>query len=296
MAPQVLESMLHTDKDKLVSIISLLSQSLAKKDLQLYFFDSPAQKQLEDFGWQNQVKQTDNDYLMVVDSNIAGQKTDQVIKQTIFHEATVLPSGRVRDKVTILRQHDGIEGELFYGVRNVNYMRIYVPQGSKIISASGFFEPAAELFGSSAVYQQDQDLLKISGITKTDPGTKVKINDEFGKTVFAGWTQTDPGDTSKVVLEYELPFTISFARYQTGWDWVNQLEEKMSLTEKVTSYSLLAQKQSGIESELYSFVDFPADWQRVWQYPSEELKVATGGLQYSHYLDRDRIYSVMFKK
>lgn len=295
LAPEILSQALTADKEKLLAMASLISRSLESKDLQLYLTNSETEKQLTDLGWSNAIKQTTGDYLSVVNANIAGQKTDAVISQQIFHQATILPDGTVRDRVSIIRKHEGLPEQQFYGARNVNYLRLYVPAGSKLISASGLQEPDPSLFKEAGQYQQDQDLVKISGLATTDEKTGVRINQEFGKTVFGGWTQVYPGKTVVTTFEYELPFKVSFAKYQTSFGWLNQLEEKLNLTKETANYQLVIQKQSGSSSEFYSLVDFPGDWQKAWQYPNE-LKVAAGGINYSGWLDKDRVYSVMFTK
>jgi type III secretion system FlhB-like substrate exporter len=296
LAPEVLGQILKSDKDKFLAIITLLNQALTARDLQMYFVSPGVENKLSDLGWSGRIKNTDKDYLMVVDANIAGKKSDAVIKQKILHQAKIYEDGRVVDKVTIIRTHEGIPEELFYGVRNVNYLRLYVPEGSKLISASGLQEPAADLFPqNNEDYKQDLDLLRISGLTRTDKVSGVKINNEFGKTVFGGWTQVYPGKTAITTFEYELPFKVTFAKYDTGASWLNKLEEKLNWTETTSSYSLLVQKQSGIVSEFYSLVDLPAEWQEVWRYPAD-LKITDGELIYNNYLDKDQVYSVMFKK
>ncbi|MFA6534146.1 MAG: DUF4012 domain-containing protein [Patescibacteria group bacterium] len=296
LAPKVLDSALGSGKTKLLDVMTLVGQALDSKDLQLYLTAPEAEAELAKLGWQNEIKAATSDYLLVVNANIGGQKSDAVIGQKILHQAKIDAAGRVTDKVTIIRTHRGVPEEEFYGARNVNYLRVYAPAGSRLISASGVDAPSADLFKDpGGDLQQDQDLLKVSGITKTDAKTGVKINEEFGKTVFGLWTQVYPGKTAVVSLEYELPFRVAFAKFDTRLTWLNWLEEKLQLTDPTAEYSLLLQKQSGVASEFYSLVNYPADWQKVWQYPAG-LRVGEGTLGYSSYLDQDRVYGVMFKK
>ena len=48
-----------------------------------YFFDPHLQQTIENYGWSGEIKKATWDYLMVVDTNIGGGKTDRVIKEKI---------------------------------------------------------------------------------------------------------------------------------------------------------------------------------------------------------------------
>ncbi|MBI5622066.1 DUF4012 domain-containing protein [Candidatus Falkowbacteria bacterium] len=296
LASPVLDKTLHAGRADLLALMGVFTNALAAKDIQLYFNDADLTAALDDFGWSGRMKQTDGDYLAVVNANIGGQKTDAVISQQIFHQAYISEAGIVTDKVTVIRHHQGVAGELFYGVPNVNYLRLYVPAGSTLISASGLGDMPTNLFDiDNRQYQQDNDLLRVSGLTQTDEATGVKINTEFGKTVFGGWVVTPPGERSVVTLEYQLPIQVSFAKYDSRFGWVNRLEELLHFVEPTTSYSLLVQKQSGVTSEWYSAVTTPAGWQSVWRYPEDWVN-AGNVLTAVGYLDRDRVYSALFTK
>lgn len=294
-APILFERLLSADQEQLVGLIAVLNDGVTRHDIQLALTDPNQQAVAQRFGWDGAIRQAPQDYLMVVNSNIAGQKTDGVISQKVFHQAKILSDGRVIDTVKIIREHHGIEGQQFSGVRNVNYVRLYVPQGSTLLSASGLQPPDESLFKSSEEYQQDADLVAVTGLSETDPATGVKINTEFGKTVFGGWTQVYPGKTMVTTFEYQLPFTVSFARYHTSWAWLNALEARLQVTVPTATYSALFQKQSGVESDLYSFVEFPADWQPLWQSPAA-LAVAGGQASFTAPLTADQAYGVIFQQ
>ncbi|MFA5076070.1 MAG: DUF4012 domain-containing protein [Patescibacteria group bacterium] len=296
LAPEMLDKIFKANRQQLVGILSLLNQSLTNKDLQLYFTNPDTQAEVKDLGWSNEIEKTDGDYLLVVNANIGGQKTDAVIEQSIMHQADVNADGSIINTVTVIRKHLGHSGDLFTGGRNVNYLRLYVPAGSQLISASGFDSPAKDLFKPVLdSYQPDDDLQRLSGLAVTNQEQQVSINQEFGKTVFGGWTQTDPGTASVITFKYRLPFKIDFATYKTNIDWLDKLENKLGWAPTTAQYSLLVQKQSGVFSGFYSLVNYPNDWREVWHYPGD-LQITGNEIKYGHYLDQDRIYSLMFIK
>ncbi len=293
MVPTVLERVLSADKDDLLDIIDIAANAMPRKQIQLYFTDPTVQQYVADFGWENRILQTEGDYLMVVNSNIAGQKTDAVIDQQIYHHAFVQDDGRVIVTVRAIRQHNGVPGELFYGARNVNYMRFYVPQGSRLISADGFQKPEGALFADASEYQPDTDLLRISGTVQTDE-TGLDVSAEFGKTVFGGWTQVYPGKRMVTTVVYELPFRLSLQRWSGAQQWVSTVGEFLRVTPPATNrYSLVTQKQSGTNSEFHSLVEFPETWQVLWQHP-QQANLQPGQFIYQRQLETDGVYSLLF--
>jgi hypothetical protein len=195
--------------EKTFALISMFETSLDQKQILLYFNNKELEQTVSSFGWDGKMKDTDNDYLMVTSTNIGGQKTDRVISETIDHTTEILPDGRIIDTLILTRQHTGIKRELFTGVRNVDWLRVYVPQNSKLIAASGFKQPDASYFSSpESTWKEDPDLQN-ENQASTDPESGTKMYSENGKTVFANWSMLDPGETIQIRLQYELPFRIS---------------------------------------------------------------------------------------
>jgi hypothetical protein len=193
----------------------------------------------------------------VVDTNIGGGKTDAAIQTSIQHQASIAADGSVTDTVTITRVHTGASDDIFAGVKNIDYVRVYVPQGSSLLSAEGFTQPDAALFlPVEAGYEQDADLQDISGDVAIDSKTQTRVSNEFGKTVFGNWIQTEPGKSSTVTLRYRLPFKVTRSNWTPG------------------RYSLLLQKQPGaFDPIVFTSVNYPKSWKTVWTYPNSSLQL-----------------------
>jgi len=243
LAPLVLSRVLEVVKERPLDVVSTFSDSLTKKEMQVYLRDEDMQKRVTDFGWAGEMRATDGDYFALVHTNIAGQKTDQVISNAIEHDVTILPNGTGTVTVRLARTHHGVKGDAFTGVRNVDYMRVYAPFGSTLIEASGFTPPSPTLFDiSSPTAMPDVDVAAAERGLRTDEASGTTTSVELGKTVFGNWIMTDPGQQSIVTLTYQLPASV-----------LSALEENPSLlttiaggdASRYVTYSLLTQPQSG---------------------------------------------------
>lgn len=297
--PQVLT------RDNFPKFLAAAESSLSEKQLMFYFSDQALQAKIEARGWGGTIEDTPGDYLAVINTNIAGGKSDRSISENLFHQAEVAADGSIIDTVRITRTHNGIKGEPFTGVRNVDWLRVYVPAGSQLISASGFRVPDAKYFESPDPAWQDNKLVAATeGRASVDPDSGVKIYRESGKTVFANWTMADPGETIQIEFKYRLPFrfgSLHFKRQPATASWWSDLWDRtwklVSGEEpELTYYSLLVQKQPGAASEpvQVSFKGVPALWRPVWRYPlSASLP---GSWQEEATLDRDRLWMGMYSK
>ncbi len=249
-------------------LLQTFNECLEEKHILFYFFDSRLEKAVVDYGWDGKVKDTGWDYLMVTDTNIAGAKTDRVIKEEINLNTKISSDGEVINQLRIIRRHTGRPGDEFVGVRNVNWLRVYVPAGSELLTAAGFVSPPEKYFKQPEPYFKiDPDIAVNEKQAKTHWPSGVKIYHEFNKTVFAGWTQVDPGQTITLYLKYKLPFKVQTKKEVNSFK--NQLENFFNPSVKsLTPYALLIQKQPGtIGSRFSANLTLPANWRIIDYYP-----------------------------
>lgn len=251
LTPELLNKLMDLRGENLFDVITVLQRALNEKDLLLYFNDPNLQADIINLGWAGEIKQTDRDYLSVVNTNIGGGKSDAAIEEIIEHRAEIMVDGTIRDQVTITRTHKASEADQFAHVSNWDYMRVYVPGGSHLLSAEGFTSPDPNLIlEPDADYEVDHDLTHISGNVIEKKQYSLYQNQEFNKTVFAGWVQTPVGGSSQITLEYQLPFSINMDH------WLD----------KTDTYSLLAQKQAGsFDSLLLTELVVAGNYEMIWQ-------------------------------
>ncbi len=251
--------------ESLAFLLQSLNQHLKAKDILLYFNDRLPQEKINELGLSASISQTDYDYLMIINSNIAGQKTDKVMEEKVFLDTKILKDGRIINELTIAKKHTGLKNEIFTGVRNVNWLRVYVPEGSKLISASGFKTPDLEYFSYPEDEWENIPLVEEGEKrAEIDPQSKTLVYQELDKTVFANWTMTDPQKHSVIKLKYELPF--KFKPLAQEQSWLKSLISKDG--RESYFHSLLLQKQAGLKDfQFYSRMRAEGNWQLKWFYP-----------------------------
>jgi len=242
LAPILLGKMFQLNNEELVNLLTTLKQSLAEKEIQMYFSNSAVEEKILSYNWGGEIKETSRDYLGIVNTNIRGGKTDGVIKQDVSLSSKINSAGEIENTLKITRTHGGNLDDFFTRESNIDYLRVYVPVGSQLVSAEGFSQIPADKFElPDETWQEDSSLAEIQGKIYIDPNSQTQINNEFGKTVFGNWLQVDPGESKTVTLVYTLPFQINFDR-----------NNGLFGDKKTIFYSLFIQKQSGVQDQSYS--------------------------------------------
>lgn len=277
------------NKEMLLKIVEATESSLKEKHVLIYSHDDEVQMKMSEYDFAGEIKNPDGDFLMVVNTNIAGGKSDKDISEEITHESEIMDDGSIVNKVTVKRTHNALRGKQFTGVRNVDWMRIYVPEGSQLISAEGFSIPDKKYFEEpSEKWTPDSFVMSDEGRATVDMYTKTKIYNESGKTVFANWTQLDPEQTIEVVVKYKLPFTVD--------DFVRNISDKLGKSDfNFLPYSFLAQKQPGsIGSKISSTIKYNNKYNVLWT-SSPDLLVENKQIGMEDILNTDRYYSVLLE-
>ncbi len=290
------------DKDTLINLLGVMEDSLNEKHILFYFTDDELRKKIENYGWDGGIKNTNWNYLSVINTNIGGGKSDKSMEEEISHEAEILADGSIINSLEIKRTHTGQKGERFSGARNVDWMRIYVPQGSELISASGFKRPADIYFEEpDPSWQDDPDVYAGEGAAETDKTSGTKIYNEAGKTVFANWSMVDPGQTAVIYLKYKLPFKLAPEENKGEKQIKDLLLDKAAEIlnpgrKQLLPYALLAQKQAGSKGDkIISTLKLPDNFKIIWSYP-ENAAVKTDGWNISGSLNVDRYWAVLVEK
>ncbi len=142
----------------------------------LFFLTDPGMQSIFDARrWSGRMRGTSQDSLAVVDANLAALKTDGVMEKKISYQVDLTdPAGPLA--TVRLTYHNTAQAVSWRYTRYRDYVRVYVPEGSALVSSVA------------------------SGI--------VDVMHDLGKTVFGAFWVIEPGDTRTLEFTYRLPRSI----------------------------------------------------------------------------------------
>ena len=258
LAPKILDKIFNQGNlSNVAETMNIILESLSEKHILIYSKNWEIEKSLSENGWTGEILKTKKDYLSVINTNINGFKTDGVVEEKISHSAEIKEDGSIVDTVIIVREHKGGNTPYDWWNRvNVDYMRVYVPKGSKLLSAEGQTREvnSPPLDYDALKFKRDPQVEMEEESIEIDEESGTRVYEDSEKTVFANWVYVSPQETVKIKYQYLLPFKVDFSQ------------------KLMDSYSILFQKQSG---SLGSRLDFelilPEKYKIIWNYP-ETLK------------------------
>ena len=146
-----------------------------EKHILIYLHDQRAQILAEKYNYAGRLEEFEGDYLHINDTNFAGAKANLYVEETVTQDYKVDKDGTITKTVTINlnnpEPYDGWLNGTYY-----DWMRIYVPKGSKLLDSSAWRE--------------------------------VRVSEDLGKTVFETYTYCYPENSNSVSVTYELPFKV----------------------------------------------------------------------------------------
>lgn len=187
MMQEIILKAMGTQKSTWPQLFKVVINDIAQKNILFYFKDGKTQEAVEVFGAAGRIKDYDGDYLHVNDSNFGGAKSNLFVKQEVEKEVS-FQDGKTINTLTITYTNPTAmsdcnlerKGGLCLNGILRDYIRIYVPKGSKLLEGLGSEE-------------------------------EFKTQEDLDKTYFEGFfTLRGGGGRAKLVLRYELPESIKF--------------------------------------------------------------------------------------
>ncbi|MDO8741550.1 MAG: DUF4012 domain-containing protein [Candidatus Roizmanbacteria bacterium] len=166
------------------TLMLTMFQNLDEKHILVYFVDQGIQKSLEQLNFAGRIKEYQGDYLHISNVNFAGAKSNMFVSEKIDSQT----NGKEREvKIVFNNPYPASDcnlerGGLCLNATLRNWIRFYVPKGSKLES--------------------------MKGSTK-----KVQTYDELGKTVFEGFLEIVPKGQGTIIVKYTLPDNIDTKNY-----------------------------------------------------------------------------------
>lgn len=166
-----------------LEIFKTLFNNLNQKNILIYNKDSKIQDLIAKQNWSGTIKESNGDFLMVVDANLAALKSNQCVKRSIVYSITQ-ENNKLKAKTDITYKNNC--NFTWKSTRYRTYTRIYVPLNSEWIKTEG---------------SMDNDRSPKKGWTD--------IGKENNKTVFGTFIAIEPGATGTLSFEYYLPENIT---------------------------------------------------------------------------------------
>jgi hypothetical protein len=173
---QILARSVGAEIEKMPQLVEAIALLANQKHVMFYMHDKEVQNGLSKLNWTGEIKNYTGDYLHINDSNFAGGKSNLYVDQTVTQEISI-KGGKVTKKITIDYKNPQQFNTWLNGI-NRDYVRFYVPKGSKLISSKGSEE-------------------------------KVNTIEDLDKTVFEAFIQVRPQNSRKLEVEYEIPYNPS---------------------------------------------------------------------------------------
>lgn len=168
----VLGNAMGQPKEKMPDLVQAGMKAIEGKHVLMYFPEEEIQAAVESFNMGGRLKETQDDYLMLVDTNFAGAKADLFIQQSIDLKVEAAGDKTINTLTVTYKnpqKHDNwLNGD------HPDWFRVYVPSGSKLLEASG---------------------------SEVEVGT----SEDLGKTVFDGFFVLRPLGLATLTLKYETP-------------------------------------------------------------------------------------------
>lgn len=165
---------------RMYDVTKVMEARLNEKHILVWFRESKLQTFARANHWIGEIRESDTDFLMITDANVASKKTDPFVERSVTSVLVQDELDHLTVSLEILYRNNATIGPQTDRYRN--RIQIIVPKGSELLSADGFRE-----------HDQSRDEAKVS------------VREESGYTLFEGFTVVEPFQNQKIRLQYRLP-------------------------------------------------------------------------------------------
>ncbi len=173
LAGKLMQKIPALPSEEKIAILASILNHIQQKNILFYSRLEGLQENIERAGLGGRLVELENygnfDSLLVTNANVGGGKTDKHIKQEVLLTTRIEGGGRVVNNLKIKRSNN--TPPFAENPVNQNYLRIYVPLASKLISAT----------------------------------REVATYEELGRSVFAVGSTLAAGQSDELEIEYSLP-------------------------------------------------------------------------------------------
>ncbi len=171
----LIDKVLSAKPDKMKDYIEAFIDTANRKHILFYFHNDFAQKLAEKYNYAGRIKDYEGDYFHLNNSNFGGLKGNLYIKQKVVQDIKIDSEGKVTKNVDVTLTNP-VKADGWLVSIYLNWMRLFVPEGSTLVSKKVFKD-----FTSG---------------------------EELDKEVYRGFGPTYPKSSSTSNFTYQLPFKV----------------------------------------------------------------------------------------
>jgi hypothetical protein len=196
-------------EESTLQLLSTLSSLLERKHVIIHLSDRKTNDLIKRAGWMSTTNIESGDHLAVIDSNVGWNKVDRNITRSLSYDVDLTDTDALTSNITLSYKNDSIStdpqcdsqrrktsatyDEYLSGCY-WNLVRIYVPDGTKLISGDALPLPRKSISHILGTGNPGENTL--------EPGFDV------GGNHFSGLLTVEPGETRSISLIMELPQSI----------------------------------------------------------------------------------------
>lgn len=211
MVPEFKKQLFKTEN--VSKIMGVLYKAAQQKMILAYSKDSTIEALFDTLGISGKFKPLGEkeDFLSVVHTSDAGNKTEHFIQESITHITNIGEDGSLTDELTIARTHTfGKEHQAQWNEiwDSFGFDHRYIP--GYVVDIMG---RATNVVKTRVYVPEGSILLEAKGVAKED--VKIDYDSELERTYFEFRLSTPPQNTSSITLIYKLPFKLDFSPLDT---------------------------------------------------------------------------------
>lgn len=182
LGSKLLERVFSLEPKDMPLLFEELNKLVVSKDVLVYLPNTRAGTILNKYGWDGTLKSYEKDYLYVVNSNVGGTKANYFVKNSMNYQvSSVTRDGVLRGNLALTYEHTG-KDSAWPGGPYTNYVRVYVPAGSKLTGAN----------------------LRINNSLETDLFKEVTETFDGDYKYFGYLLKIEPSDIAVLTFKYDL--------------------------------------------------------------------------------------------
>lgn len=203
-----------------LKVVQAAISAVHSKDIQIYLHNADAEQILQVLHLNGAIQAPPGDGLMIVDANVGGNKANSFITNIVSDRVTIDATGNATHQTTLTYSWK-TPGPIYGSALYRDYLRIYVPPGSKLMQHNGW--------------------------------EVTTINQAFGSQVWGGFFTLSFDQTSTLALVWTVPG--SAKKDAQGWHYQYLLqrqagiERKLDVTIRLPDCATNASTWRGVEAQ-----------------------------------------------